>query len=242
MLKTISALQILINFFLSFLIRLILSFLLLALLIALPFVPRAWRRQTIVPLVWLAVVAVVMQFHEPLWYHHSLLMTIPAAWCAAMFAELLWEQRTRSLQWRRAMIAALLVLGCLEAGKFIFSVRHRMFVVNSARERQVVEEMRRRAPQTTWAMCDRLMYPFEAGLLVPPEVAVMSTKRRAAGKLPDESIVRTLDQYKPEQVFFTRIDFGPSVNDYLAKHYRVARQYDINKPSPLYVRRDSEKK
>jgi hypothetical protein len=114
----------------------------------------------------------------------------------------------------------------------------RMFVPNDPTDRQVVAEMRRRAPQTTWAFADRLIYPFAAGLVVPPELAVVSVKRRESGKLSGPMIVGVLERYRPEQIVLTRIDFGATVMDHVRTHYRPVGGSDPGRPAKLWVRSD----
>src|SRR5262245_5774360 len=93
--------------------------------------------------------------------------------------------------------------------------RSRLFVPDAPNDRRIVEALRRRAPQTSWVVADRLMHPFAAGLVTPPELAVVSLKRREAGRLSDELILRVLERYRPEQVWWTRIDLGPAVSEHL---------------------------
>lgn len=208
------------------------------------FSDRLRRRGAIIPLLWFFCSAVVLQFHEPVWYHHSLLLSVPATWIAALVIEHLQEFRARRAPPsphrfnRRTMAGALLAaLIVWQAVKFGMGL-HRMVVPTSRQDLRLVEDMRRRAPQTKWVVADRLMYPFAAGLIVPPELAVVSTKRRETGNLPDELMVRVLQEYRPEQILLARIEFGRIVMNEVDEHYRLIRQTNSDPPARLYLRKN----
>jgi 4-amino-4-deoxy-L-arabinose transferase-like glycosyltransferase len=207
-------------------------------------VPNAPRRRwiwAIVPLVWFACGAIVMQFHRPAWYHHSPLLAIPAAWAGAIAIDALFDVRRERA--RLAGFATLLLIGFLgwQSVKLVLAGR-RMFVHSQQREaHRLTHALASRASETHWVFTDLPIYPLSVGLVEPPEVAVVSTKRRASGQLPDSLAVHVLDRYKPEQLLMGwRIRWGPSVTDDIAQHYRLVEEFSLGGPLParLYVRDD----
>lgn len=203
--------------------------------------PRRWR-WAIVPLVWLALASVVMQFHRPAWYHHSPLLAIPAAWAGAFAIDALYEAREESVRdesaGRTRWFTVLIVAALAWQGVKLYLAGQRFFVQTDREEEQrVVRNMRAYAGQTHWVFTDIMIYPVAVGLPAPPEVAVVSTKRRAAGQLPDSLVANVLDRYQPEQVLLgSRIDFGPEVMDRIAAHYRLVGEFNLDKPARLYLR------
>jgi hypothetical protein len=198
---------------------------------------RARNRYVLVPLVWLACAALAVQLHRPARYHHSLLLVIPAAWASGIIVDVLLDARVRSRAgtngWARASITVfLLVLLVWQCGKAVVATR-RMFGESSRRdERRLVSAMESRRDVTRWVVADQQIYPFAAGLLSPPELAVTSTKRRGTGALSDEFVLEVIQRYRPEQVLLGRLDFGPAIEEFLAANYRLVGRYKIGAPQP----------
>jgi hypothetical protein len=194
-------------------------------------------RWAAVPLIWFACGAIAVQFHQPVWYHYSLLLVLPAVWAGAMVIDISLHHvggGRAAARWVAVILAGLL---CYECVKGVLAGR-RMFMETTPKHQRLVRTMSRYAGQTKWVVSDLPIYPFAAGLASPPELAVMSTKRREAGQLPDELVCEVLARYQPEQVLLNRIDFGPSVKEYLRTHYRVADQFPVGREGGalLYVR------
>ncbi|MGH7215537.1 MAG: hypothetical protein ACREIT_12295, partial [Tepidisphaeraceae bacterium] len=108
-------------------------------------------------------------------------------------------------------------------------------------ERGFVERMSALKPRTRWVYTDRLVYPFHAGLRVPPPLAVVSLKRRAGGELNDRRLVTLLRQYRPEQILIGDDDLlGPQVRSLLGANYVLAGHEVLDRHQSLwhYVARD----
>ena len=73
-----------------------------------------------------------------------------------------------------------------------------------------------------WVFTDRPFYAFQAGLPVPPTMAVISRKRLESGIITQEMIVDALKQYRPRYVLLERFtySYGPSIID------RINRNFD----------------
>ena len=94
--------------------------------------------------------------------------------------------------------------------------------------------MTNHAPETHWVVTDLPMYAFRVGLLVPPYLAVSSTKRRSTGELTEQQFIAIIEEYKPEQVLIGRSTY-PEIEKYLEQDYRVL--YTRGKRL-LYLRKD----
>lgn len=91
------------------------------------------------------------------------------------------------------------------------------------------------ADRTNWMVTDLPMFPFRAGIPVPPNLAVISGKRFAAGELSERDIIESVDEFKPEQVLIGRFDL-PLLESYLEENYLpiLEREDELK----LYVRMD----
>ena len=194
----------------------------------------------LVPLIWLICGVIAVQFNRPGRYHHSLLLIIPAAWLGGVAVDALLDARRHNGGIARFGLTAVLVVLLVWQGVKLVVSANRLFGAESRRdERRLVRTMQDHAGETRWVVTDQQIYPFAAGLISPPPLAVISTKRRNTGALSDEYVLEVLERYQPEQVLFAwRIDFGPAVMKYVEEHYRLAGTYKIGAPQParLYFR------
>ena len=198
---------------------------------------------------WIAVAYALLSFQVPVWYHHQLLVTVPAALMAAIAAGeglRLLPQVFRS----RAFLSmnALFVLSSL-AG-FITALvvriplalpdfyRPLVFVTQAAHapwaEQMFLTKMSNHAAETRWAVTDLPMYAFRVGLLVPPYLGFITEKRLATGEVTEEQILQIIEEYHPEQVLMGRRAY-PLLTQYLQVNYRLL--YERGKRD-LYLRKD----
>jgi hypothetical protein len=186
-----------------------------------------------VPAVWAGLATVVLAGHEPLWYHHYLMVSLPLCWLAGIAVSALpsvartgalmsWKGRRTVLAWGASLLAV--VAAVLFAAQ-IREVYRRDFVAWSSRDmlrdRHLVELMARLSDHTRYMVTDRQILPFRAGLRVPPELGVTSLKRRWAGHLSDDQLIELLTAYRPEQLFLSgrRIRLTEELVGWLAPRY-----------------------
>jgi hypothetical protein len=72
-----------------------------------------------------------------------------------------------------------------------------------------------------WVFTDRPFYAAQAGLLVPPPIAVLSRKRLESGIIGPERLREVLRDYRPSYVLLERFtsEYGPLFMDELDTHY-----------------------
>ena len=84
------------------------------------------------------------------------------------------------------------------------------------------------AAPAQWVFTDKAIYPFYAGLRVPPEIAVFSRKRFFGQTLNNPMLLAVMHQYHPEQVLITRFKddllADPEFAGYLDAHYTKVQE------------------
>ena len=213
----------------------------------------AWRQKRWLmayPLAWMAAAYVSLLIIKPVWWHHQMLVTIPAAMLAAgAVGESLailyqtirgasslkksWPLLTAGL----VSLALILALRVPDTASFLRNAEGTNTEERNPAEEKFMRKIIQFAPQTNWMITDMPMFPFRAGLAVPPNLAVISWKRFAAGDLTEAEILQTMQERQPEQVLFGRFTLS-TVEQYLSKNYRMVLQREATK---LYIRNDLQK-
>lgn len=190
---------------------------------------RDWRRLAF-PLVWLATAMLIHAYHRPWWWYYYLHLAVPMAWLSGYgIAELF--QATWTATGRQSRRAQRLAFSGLTAASLLGAVvsmyggdrlwremdriRHSPRVEDSA----LIAKMREYADRTRWVYTRYTIYPFHAGLLVIPELAVLPRKRFWSGQITDEQIWVTVKKYRPEQLLLTPGEVKPEVREFLAAGY-----------------------
>jgi hypothetical protein len=213
---------------------------------------RRW--QCLLPIIWLASSTIVLIEHRPLRSHYAIVFGIPLAWSAAIGADavlLLFVRahdqmahvKRNGLNWlvRRsgggpvrpilaAIIVGSMVAICFDCERRIsaqLALLRQDWWTYSVENQQVVDQLHRYSKSTHWIYSDLPVYAFEADLIMPPEVAVISQKRRDSGFLDDEDLVGIFARYKPEQILIGRFQYGQCVQEYLQEHYTLIWEGDV---------------
>jgi hypothetical protein len=208
------------------------------------YVFRQRRWLMIYPIAWAVVALVSLLNLTPVWFHHQLLVTLPAALLAAgataetaRLAALTLQRR--SMEQKLLLVSGILALFLVAASRSpdLYAILSTPAVPEerNAFEDKVLRRMEQFTDRTNWVMTDLPMYAFQVGKPVPPELAVISWKRFAAGDLSQEEILEVVEAYQPEQILLGRFEF-PILDPYLAENYRLVleREGDL----ALYVRSD----
>jgi len=78
------------------------------------------------------------------------------------------------------------------------------FGIDDFKNTEVTEHVLNYKQSTEWLFTDLPVYAFYTGLNVPPEIAVLSTKRLESGNLTVTQVRSLLKKYRPEQVVLGR--------------------------------------
>jgi hypothetical protein len=92
----------------------------------------------------------------------------------------------------------------------------------------------------TWVFTDRPIYAFQAGLSVPPPMAVLSAKRLFSGTITENDLLDIMHTYRPKYVLLERYlpQYGKDFLAAVAKEYDLAREYSLGLegwPGELYL-------
>ncbi len=191
------------------------------------------RCDLLFPAVLLATALVIHLWHRPYWYYYNLHFAIPMAWLGALgivawFREICRQDISASLAAKlRAGIgwlgwSMLVSLVVTLAPEKAWNELTKVSAALPAQQDAIVIELRKHAAHTRWVFTDRVIYAFWAALPVPPELAVVPSKRVWSGQLSDTQVATYLERYRPEQVLLlSRWMENSNLSDYIQTHYQV---------------------
>ncbi len=197
------------------------------------------NRNGLLPITWLTSSILVLLFHKPIWYHHYHLISIPICWLAAYaVASLLdlfsqnWQGNLKSFLKSLSFIE--LIIPSLISIIFVFLIFATPPISKGSppKDLQLMQIVMEYKDSTKWLFTDRPIYAFYAGLPVPPEMAVFSSKRINSGKLTNQEMLAVLKKYRPEQIVIARmhsliisdINIKNYINSYYTKIYSEKNQ------------------
>lgn len=190
----------------------------------------------------------------PVFFHHTLLVTVPAAILAgiAVGEAILWVHLVPRLFRLRGLLSWRTLLSVLALIIFIANVIERApetllsfnrrpawmtqaeTKVWSQQEQLFLTKMANHAAETHWVVTNLPMYAFRVNLIAPPYLSFVTAKRLSTGELTEENIIAVIQKYRPEQVLIGRHEFS-KVKEYLQEDYRLI--YERSKRF-LYFRKD----
>ncbi len=212
--------------------------------------------EVLIPLIWIVTGVAAFSVHRPLWYHHTIILTIPLTWLCAYGVAALWAAFVRAWNLRqepqgtaKAALTALLAAGAVALIALVFwfypnpypeRLAWQMTTFRPLYVESVAERLRADAGQTDrqdWIFTDHPFYAFQAGLAVPPEIAVLSRKSLETGIITQEMLAQVLRDYEPHFVLFERFtdSYSPEVMDEIHAHYTKELEADAAR---YYLRND----
>ena len=197
---------------------------------------------------WMGSAYFLLLRHAPVWYHHQLLVTVPAALLGgvAVGEGIRWILEAirdhRLLRFRNVFALLALASFALVLYDQIPDIGRRLrYGVNladgplqgSALLEEVYQYVEQYAPETEWMVTDLPMFPYRFDLLVPPNLVVFSTKRFKTDLIAEEELYKTIDAYQPGQVLIGKKILG--LQEYLDQDYQlVYTRRDLD----LFIRND----
>ncbi|HET9913248.1 MAG TPA: glycosyltransferase family 39 protein [Anaerolineales bacterium] len=194
---------------------------------------RNWL--TLYPLTWGALAYTLFSFYSPVFYHHQLLVTIPATMLAAAgvgegFLSLVRLRHVSNLIRFQTLLGVGALIGFIFVTNYYVPTLNKE-LMNSPRitdftlratpgKLRVLRTMDEYVDQTNWIMTDMPMYAFRVQRPVPPNLATFSSKRLATGALTEADILTAMREYRPEQVLMARFDI-PALETYLQENYTL---------------------
>jgi hypothetical protein len=197
---------------------------------------------------WMGMAYLLLLRHSPVWYHHQLLVTIPAA----MLAGIAVGEAARLMQLairNRNIFNLRTALSVLALGAFGLVLYDQIPDLSPELEsganltdsplranpilRDVYQHVGEFAPETHWMVTDIPIFAFRFNLLVPPNLVVFSLKRFRSELLTEKEILETIQDYHPEQILIG--EKTPGLGPYLAQYYHLVY---TRRNVDLYVRND----
>jgi hypothetical protein len=208
---------------------------------------RNWL--TLYPLAWAGVAYILFSFYSPVFYHHQLLITIPAVMMAAaaiadgIDSLIRWKQPSDLIHFQ-TLFGLIALIGFGWVALHYAPVLDRE-LMNKPRitgfnlkatpgKLKVLRTMDKYTDQTNWIVTDMPMYAFRVQRPVPPILATFSSKRLATGSLTEEEILNAMKEYHPEQVLMARFVIPP-LEEYLQKNYTLVLSEEYFR---LFIRND----
>ncbi len=208
---------------------------------------RNWL--SLYPLAWSVVAYILFSFYSPVFYHHQLLITIPAVMLAAagvgdaILTLIHIRRRSDLIRFQTLLGAASLISLVLAARQYLPAIDKQL--MDSPRisglslkatpgKLKVIRTMNEYLEQTNWIMTDMPMYAFRVHRPVPPSIATFSSKRLATGSLTEEDILTAMREYRPEQVLMARFEI-PALEAYLQENYTLILSVEFFR---LFIRND----
>jgi hypothetical protein len=171
---------------------------------------REHFRRSLPMVVWMATSIIVLSQANPLWGHHRVMFSIPAAIITATATLAILDRINLSpnpsqAQRRDGWITKIVLTIALGYGSasLIYSF------VRLGREREdtmdaeVLAELKKRSSQSQWVLSDDPHIVHAAGMLTPPETAVLSLKRLQR-ELTEERLGEISNAYQPKLLLFAR--------------------------------------
>lgn len=157
---------------------------------------------------WLVLAAAALVDHSPVWPHHRLLLTVPAAALAGhafdvKLGSALPAAWRRSAQVALAVVASAAVAFSVNQADRLDSMLQPKPWTNSKTDWKVFAEFARYAKQSRMVATARPTYAFRAQKPVPPDLAVTSWKRFRVGLLSPKRVVADIQKSKPETILFS---------------------------------------
>lgn len=172
----------------------------------------------------------------PVWYHHQLLITVPAALLAGIFAGELMDyligrkyRKSGSILRNIAFTIGAFALILFSTTRIIAIFRQlepslpnlKGSIDPDSHEYPILALMSDYLSNNDLIVTDRPMFAFRLARLIPPELAVISDKRLRSGSLEEEFILELILDKKPEQILFGRYAFE-QIEQEIETEYRLA--------------------
>jgi hypothetical protein len=212
---------------------------------------RKWL--ALYPAAWAVCAYLLLLNHNPVWWHHQVLVTIPAAMLAgfgvvSIFRDF-WDISKTPELWHKAVIfSGLLIIGALLNQRFpevVHQLGNRKPSFRSygldpeSGDMQVLSRMVSLAEEGDLIVTDMPIFAVRAKMHVPLELAWVSDKRFRTGFLTEADFIDLVERYEPRLVLIARYPLQ-DVRDYLAENPDydevITTKIHTQKRATLYTR------
>lgn len=174
----------------------------------------------------------VYTLHRPWWYYYHLNTGIALALVSSVAladcAGTIWRRLRNSVPANAGCLGIaylcmiLLVITGVASATRVHEAFRTLRQASLVEQSALITRLREYRGKVQWAFSDRPMYLFHAGLLVPPELAVMSLKRYWSLQITAAQVYALLEQYRVGVVVMTRENRGRIFRDFEEQlpHYK----------------------
>lgn len=207
---------------------------------------RKWTALYLVA--WILAGIISLAITVPVWYHHTILITVPAAILGAIFVGEIVVRVRKNIHERdehsRKEYTAI-GLGLCAIALVIYTRIPPIFNQLSPRLTNIIQTNEDATPDTEvlaligdhagdkeLMITDRPMFAFRARISVPPNLALFSGKRLYTGVLTEDDVIESIETIEPGIVLLARFPLG-EVEHFLNGSYKRIYYYNRYR---LYVR------
>jgi len=184
------------------------------------------------PTVFLFTVSCIHAIHRPWWGYYYLHLAIPLAWLSAFAlgqaidfgAEFLSIGKYRlssSKTWQGIALCTLTALVLVRSERRFESILKDFHAHSTVGNDPVVGKIKEYANRTHWVYAEQDIYPFQAGLSMPPELTAVVLKRYWSRQITPEEVVNTCKRYHAELLLLNPAHVGSGWNNLLTE-YNIA--------------------
>jgi 4-amino-4-deoxy-L-arabinose transferase-like glycosyltransferase len=187
------------------------------------------NKHILFPGLWLGLALLVLIIHRPVWDHYYTLLSIPMCWLAAViFVEYFRQGRPEKKKTLPYYLVFALVI--LTAARIPFKFIDAYFLLNlpeAKEENKILDLISKHKQDDKWIFTDLPVYAFKSGLLVPPETAVLTSKRLPTTELT----IQVLKRYKPRLILLGRFQaYDPEIITIIQKDYYKESEITLFRP------------
>ncbi|MFH1191193.1 MAG: glycosyltransferase family 39 protein [Candidatus Omnitrophota bacterium] len=201
------------------------------------------RRESFFPLIWLAMVTIMLLKHKPIWYSYYPLISIPICWLGAINFAKFFSKSNLYTRISRKFYFSLIILPLAIFTIFQLPSKYQrtqksLLGRSSAQERRVLDVLSKYKKNTRWIFTDRAIFAFYSDIFVPPELVLISIKRILTNKLEPGYLINKLEKYKPELILLTGYletfpGYYSKIIPYIEKNYNLAYKNEFLSPKPV---------
>jgi hypothetical protein len=185
------------------------------------------RPVIILPATWIGIAILSLILHRPFWYHHYLLVSLPACWLAAIACGQL-LMKTQIIKVKTALYyltVGLIILAAVRIPlKFIDACRS-LKQQPAGQEKTVLDLIAKFKNNNRWIFTDLPIFAFESNLLVPAEAAVLTDNHPPSAELT----AAVLKKYAPGLILLGRFDsYDPKMITAIQNDYRKEAETSIS--------------
>ena len=198
--------------------------------------PRYLNGFRLAAILWLLISVITYSIHRPVFPHHLPMALIPLSWLSGsagrIVMDLIGTMPASDLRRKLFGFCALTILVGVAVWR---APSFRNVVIPENPVSAAMENFKSNTADRQWIVTDLGMDAYRAGLLVPPELAVYSSKRWISGYLPPELVISVIENRRPAQVLFNWLPFDPEVKRFLDNSFYVRLIWSTE---PHYIRSD----